>query len=368
MMDGSSFQLEVSIDASGIEGRAPRHMLKVLAYRGTEPLQSAVVHLDGRGEGAVVLACAESPGALRVAVGPADATDAQLIGAQTLGVDVAAHRWEATRVVRLAVKVPQFYWSWWLLWSRRFSIRGRVLRSDGVSPAVGVDVAAFDVRWWWWWSSRREVGAARTDANGSFTIHFDWCCGLRPWWWWRERSWRVEPTLAERILGLLEADPGVRPLPRLHPVPDLSVFADLVGDHRLLHPPSREGWNPAVTSSLRAAVLGRLPASPELERLGVWPWRPWNPWWDRAPNINFTGVQVGADRAAVVVVDEGLGDVRLDVPTSLAVTLRAGSNALRTAPASLWAPGGGVLGVLPGPVGYASSGANDRTFGGSIRL
>ncbi len=119
-------------------------------------------------------------------------------------------------------------------------------------------------------------------------------------------------------------------------MPDLSVFADLVGDHRLLHPPSREGWNPAVTSSLRAAVLelaSRLP--PELDRLGVWPWRPWNPWWDCALNLAFTGVQTGASHA--IVVDEGLGDVRLDVPTSLAVTLTAGSNARRPGAAGAWA-------------------------------
>ncbi len=363
MTDGSSFQLEVSIDASGIEERSPGQALKVLAYRGVEPLRSAVVHLDARGQGVVTLAFAHSPGALRIAVGPAEATDAHLIGAQTLGVDVPARSWAATRVVTLSVPVPQFYWSWWMAWTRRFSIEGRVLRPDGASPAAGVDVAAFDVRGWGWWSSRREVGATRTDANGSFTIHFDWCCGLRPWWWWRERSWRASSRAAVGRAGTLgcrahhgaaRGHPGrsVRRRGRA-PVPDLSVFADRpraggrVSRSTILFrrpsssrpPPRGLPTCPAVTTSLRAAVLGRLPASPELERLGVWPWRPWNPWWDAAPpNLAFTGrcrparraTRSSSTRASPPPPTSGL-----DVPTSLAVTLTAGSNARRTVPPSL---------------------------------
>ena len=122
---------------------------------------------------------------LTVIVGPDDATDDELIGLQTINVDVPARRWGGKQELVLpAIQITPYYWFWWLRWCRTFTIRGTLRCPDG-SPVPGAVVCAYDVDAWWWWWSRQQVGCATTDANGSFTMRFRWCCGWWPWWWWR---------------------------------------------------------------------------------------------------------------------------------------------------------------------------------------
>ncbi len=325
-------RITVPLDASGIEGFDPKQPVKVLVASGGKPLASQVANLDAKGKAQVAIDFKGSARGVRVVVGPPDASDDELLGLQTIAVDVPLRRWLGKdELVAPAVRITPYYWFWWLRWCRTFTIRGRLLCPDG-SPVPGAVVCAYDVDAWWWWWSRQQVGCATTDASGAFTIKFRWCCGWWPWWWWRLRRWQVEPTLAGHLLEALQREPRIKRLPLPEPQPDLAVFEKLLGDRPGDLPMSRAAVKaagrvePGLLGRLASRIVDRLPIVPALQALRLWPWWPWQPWWDCTPDIVFRATQTCGGQEHVVV-NEGWFSARWNVPQVLDVTLTASDDA-----------------------------------------
>jgi hypothetical protein len=281
---------------------------------------SRTVEFDAKGLGQATFNFEQHPGALRVVVGPGDASDDELVHLQTITREISARALPGRQLTLSPIPIPGYYWHWWRRWCRTFTITGRVVCPDG-SPVPGATVCASDVDWWWWWSSLQQVGCAVTDASGSFSFSFRWCCGWWPWWWWRLRFWQLEPRLVEKIVPVLERVPGLKtPIPS--PKPSLGVFEGLLAEGGLpTRPPSPE-VDVAALPALRERLQVRLPAALELERLRVWPWWPWEPWWDCTPDIIFKVTQncQGQER---VILNEGFWNTRWNIPTNYSVTLTA---------------------------------------------
>ena len=139
-------------------------------------------------------------------------------------------------------------------------------------------------------------------------------------------------------MPLLQKVPGVRRIPLPDPAPDLAVLQSLLGatgapalGRALSASPSTVGgakasFNPAALETLRTQLLAKLPASPELERLRVWPWWPWWPWWDCDADIIFRATQ-NCNGQNNVILDEIFLQARFDIPTQLNVTLVANEEA-----------------------------------------
>jgi hypothetical protein len=344
-----TFRLTIPLDASGIEGFEPEQAIKVAVQARDGSLQSRTVKLDAKGKGAATFTFGERPGTLRVVVGPDSASDEELLGMQTISLDVSARQWlDKPQLALPPIRIPPYYWYWWLRWCRTFTIRGRVVCPDG-RPVPGAKVCAYDVDMWWWWSSRQQVGCDTTDASGAFEIRFRWCCGWWPWWWWLRRVWYLEPILAERILPVLQRELKLRKIPIPDPKPDPTIFEELLAEDQIAAPlppvevklaevnanpvavrgtlrQPQAGFNPAVLDRIRDRLKGRLPAVPELERLRLWPWWPWHPWWDCTPDIILRVTQ-NCRGAETVIVDEGVWDTRWNIPTTLNVTLVASNEA-----------------------------------------
>ncbi len=332
------FVLEVPLDASGIKDFKPDRSIKAVAYnRSGAAVSSAVVELNARGQGQAKLTFSGHPGGLRVVVGPESASDEDLKHLQTLTVNVSPSQWEDGNTTRLSpIIIPPYYWSWWLIWCREYTITGRLVCADG-SAVPGATVCAYDVDWWWWWFSEDQVGCAVTDASGAFQITFRRCCGWYWWWWWEQRNWRVDPILADRIVPLLQKIPGIRNIPLPDPAPDLKIFESLLGQTagqtsgiaRVAAQPRRStasaSINPGALDSLRAQLVAKLPYSLELERLCVWPWCPWWPWWDCDADIIFRATQ--NCNGQHVILDETILQTRFDIPDKLNVTLVANDQA-----------------------------------------
>ena len=382
-----SFHLEVPLDASSVEDFSPDMPVKVALVRGEDTVLAATtVKLDAKGQGVAAFALDQTPAGARIVVGPGDAEDKDLPHLQTISRALSARalREVGPRLKLAPIVITSYYWIWWRRWCRTFVIRGRLVCPDG-SPVPGATVCAYDVDWWWWWSSSQQVGCATTDASGSFTIRFRWCCGWWPWWWWRMRHWVLEPRLVDRITPLLK---GLRlrkpPIP--NPQPSLAVFDELVAENGVSRFGPEPQVDPASLAALRPQLLERLSGAIELEKLRIWPWWPWQPWWDCTPDIIFKATQRcgGEER---VIVDESVWDARWDIPTNLVVTLVAGDNAccindtpppegncvvVASVCGSLLSAIGGNPGAAPAPVGYRSPGlvatAGDRPFAGTVSI
>lgn len=341
------FRLTVPLDASEIEGFKPEIGVKVGLLDRHGKVQSQIVKLDEKGKGAATFNFREQPGTLRLIIGPENASDEELTGLQTLTTNIDPRQWASRAQLDLtAIKITPYYWWWWLWWCRTFTIHGRVLCPDG-SPVPGAVVCAYDVDWWWLWSSKQQVGSCvTTDATGSFTITFRWCCGWWPWWWWRFRYWQYEPLIAEHLLPILRRDPSLDRLRIASPTPDLSIFDAILEDqpsrvsgraitserstkfasqaaNRITSSTSNlQKIDPGALAGLRDKLVTRLPAAPELERLRLWPWWPWEPWWDCSPDIIFKVTQ-DCGQTNKVIVNETIWQARRDIPTNLNVTLTA---------------------------------------------
>jgi hypothetical protein len=379
---GDQFTLEIPIDASGIATDAGAQELRVVARARDGSLTSQTVTAEAGGRASARLTFAEVPGPLQIMVGPASATESQLVNLQTISVGVPGHTWgdEHTRSID-PVTIAPFYWWWWLEWCRRFVIRGRVVCADG-SPVPGATVCAYDLDWWWWWTSTELLGCATTDINGAFEIDFTWCCGWWPWWWWRNRVWQLDPDLGELVTAVLEQDPQVK-LGRAGVQPSLGVFSQLhasrtVAANHLLGP-----GDVAVLEQIRETVRAKLPRSAELAALRVWPWWPWWPWWDCNPDVIFKVTQ-DCTSPGTVVLQEGIGQVRRDIPRFSQVTLVANELACcrRPCPKEPCVEGecidisdicsipvndvGGNPGASPSPAGYLYPGAVGKVTPGSV--
>lgn len=318
------FVLEVPLDASQIEGAEPGAKVKVVAQGSGGVLAAATAELGRDRRGTARLSFAERPGPVRVLVGPADAADDELVGLQTLGIDVTAHSWgRQERLILPVVTIPPYYWLRWLLWCRTFTVHGHLTCPDG-SPVPGAEVCAYDVDHWLFWSSTQLLGCATTDTDGAFSLTFRWCCGWWPWWWWRFRVWQIDPELVRRVGPVLERDPDLRLGPLPHS-PSLDPFKGLLADRGLdLSAPLLEHAD--LLESLRRPLLAKLPVALELAELRLWPWWPWRPWWDCTPDLIFKATQ-SCFGEAKVILDEGLGDVRWDFNPANPVDLTASDEA-----------------------------------------
>jgi hypothetical protein len=378
--------LTLPIDASGIEDRSDIKALKAVLIDSAGAVQSAPVKLSREGQAQATFKL-QGPNAARILVGPAEASDEQMQGLQTLAVDVPLRAWAGKTTLELApLLVRPFYWHWWRRWCRTFTIRGRVLCPDG-SPVPGAVVCANDVDRFWWWCSEEQVACATTDADGVFSMSFRWCCGWWPWRWWSTRHWRIDPSISERIAEALQRNPKLPPLPPPGPVPELGLFdALLARDGVPTGPAAAPIDDPAALDGLRLRVLEQLPAIPSLEVHRIWPWAPWHPWWDCTPDINFKITQ-NCGQGEVVILDEGCADTRWNIPTTLDVTLVTSDDACCVHPRDPRCPHGeclvlshicddlvstigGNIGAAPAPEGYRSPGAiathGDRPYAGIV--
>src|SRR5579872_747281 len=336
----STYRLTVRLDASGVKDRERDRAVKLVAYRagGREAVEARIA-FNQAGEGRAAITFDEAPGQLRVVVGPENATTEQMRGLQTIAVDVPSRRWAGAHELELSpIVISPYYWRWWWRWCQTYKISGRVVCADG-SPVAGATVCAYDVDAWWWWWSKDQVGCATTDANGAFEIDFTRCCGWWPWWWWENRAWLLEPSLAQRIGALLRDDPRFRRLPTPSPRPSLAVFNQLLsesaaGMRRRSQTPAgapkraavTRGVDPSSLEALRKELVAALPASAEFERFCLWPWCPWQPWWDCDADIIFQVTQTCGGQTATIV-NETIAQTRWNIPTTLNVTLVANDQA-----------------------------------------
>ncbi|MBC8076904.1 MAG: hypothetical protein H7Y32_12570 [Chloroflexales bacterium] len=118
----------------------------------------------------------------------------------------------------------------------------------------------------------------------------------------------------------------------------------------------------------------------------MWPWAPWQPWWDCTPDIIFKVTQncQGQQR---VIVNEGFGSARWNIPTTSDVTLIANQEAcciddphhpegncvvISSVCGDLVNTIGGNPGAPPAPVGYLNPGTiatyGDRPYAGTATV
>ncbi len=320
------FTLTIPLSASGIEDVKPGEEVKVVAKDRKGKFHAQTVKIGKDKKGVATFHFLSHPGPLHVVVGPADASEEDLMGLQTLSLEVSTRQWTDRSVLELPdVVIPPYYWFWWRRWCRTFTIRGVVRCPDG-NPAPGAKVCAFDVDWWWWWSSRQLIDCVTTDASGAFEITFKWCCGWWPWWWWRGRFWRLEPDLVDRIQPILQLDPTLPKIADPTPQPSTALFERLLSEDGEPARLPQATVDPSELPGLRKGLLKRLPREPELEHLKIWPWWPWSPWWDCHPDIIFQVTQ-DCQGEEHVIVDESVWDTRWNIPMTLDVTLVANENA-----------------------------------------
>lgn len=405
----SGFTLKIPLDASGIDNFKPEQSIRIVAQARDGSTQSTVVKLDAKGKGTASFTFEDKPGGLRFAIGPEIASEEEVLGMQTINFDLSSRQWLDKRVLTIEpILISPYYWYWWLYWCRKFTIRGRVVCSNG-NPVPGAKVCAYDIDCFFPSISKELVGCATTDINGAFEIKFNWCCGWWPWWWWQHRVWEFEPILVDRILSLIRDKLSIVNPPIPSPKPDLSVFADLLREEPTIRFPSTiseaqsktlisESINPAISlqdttnfkpeilDQLRPALLERLPALQEFETLRIWPWYPWHPWWDCTPDIIFKVTQE-CGREVNVIVDENIFNTRWDIPTEYNVTLVANSEACCIEPDNT--PDGDCVVIARAcnhqvnhiggntdapatPRGYVNPGAvatdGDRPFAGTVHI
>ncbi len=291
----------------------------------------------------------ELPCLVRLVIGP-DVRDADLLSIDTLNVDVDltrhagaaaadAHEQPGARddyqVAVGVLKATEALYYCWIFCCRSYTIRGRVVcrhwRYDPAAriyrfcdePVPGATVEAYDVDRLFFWFRRDLIQSALTDINGNFVITFRWCCiNWRPW---LVKNWAIDPVLFSRVQELL-ATAGISMPPMPGPDPDplflqqLAAEASLAPKRRLLAAPG------VVEDALSAeALLGVLPAAPDLAALRVWPWWEGN---DCAPDVVFRVTQPCGDNHQVRVIhSETNAQTRWDIPTSLSVTLLANGDA-----------------------------------------
>jgi hypothetical protein len=376
----------IPIDASQVSEKERGKQKVKVAVREGGKVKSKVVSVEaGKAEVKIEV---DNKHALEIAVGPATASDDDIFRLRTLTASVSPRQWEKEKQFVLSpVIVTPIYWWWWWIWCREFTITGKVVCADG-SAVPGAQVSAFDVDFFWWWSSINQVGSTViTDANGNFTISFRWCCGWWPWWWWETRYWRLEPVLVDKLYPVLKLHPELHlrePSPK--PTLDLISLKPQTSRSGGLIAPTLAASQPLsaeLIANSREKLISALPYVQEFERLQIWPWVEWFPWFDCAPDIIFKVTQNCGGAQNNIIVDENIFQTRWDIPTNLNVTLTANQNAC-CIPVQPPPPEGdcvlmtevcqipvvqigGNAGVA-GPVGFAYPNDRDRPFAETIVL
>ncbi|VAX12180.1 hypothetical protein MNBD_GAMMA24-2570 [hydrothermal vent metagenome] len=313
------FELVVPLDASGIDNFKPEQDVKVVVKDVEGILRSQNVSLDKGGRGTATLEFTDKPGSLVVFVGPADASEEEMIGLQTLTFEIPKRLWADKPILEFSpVIIHPYYWFWWLHWCRSFTIRGKITCANG-NPVPGAEVCAYDVDWWFLWSSKQQVGCATTDINGLFEITFRWCCGWWPWWWLQRRTWQLDDVLSEHIGKVLNPRPELM-LSQIDNQPGLAVFDKILGNEEVRKTSSFKTPEINRLPNLRAQLLKRLPAAPELEAQRIWPWYHWSPWQDCTPDIIFK-VSQDCEVDGKVILDETISDTRWNISNPLDVSL-----------------------------------------------
>ncbi len=379
--------LIIPIDASQIPESDRKQQRVNVAVQLKQGVKSEVVSVvPGKAE---VKLEVDSKQVLNIAVGPESASDDDIVHMQTVTARVSPAQWGRLKELTInPIVITPNWWGQWLRWCRTFVINGRLVCPDG-SPVPGAQVRAYDVDFFWWWSSHQQVGpAVITDANGQFTIKFRWCCGWWPWWWWQQRRWLLNSDLVDKIRPVLKLNPAIR-FPEPDPEPGLDIFSL---NPRPLPPrpqdprPVVRKLDPSSIPALRERLVSVLPPVPELERLRIWPWIPWNPWFDCAPDIIFRATQ-NCGGVVKTVHAESVFQTRWNIPTALDVTLIANQDACCLPPNDpdpegdcvvitgvCGDPGlpvttiGGNSGAPPAPVGYYNPGGRDRPFSQVVTL
>ena len=325
-----NFVLKVPLDPRELTGLARTDKVKVVGRAADGHTESSIIIVGGKNAATAELTFPAQPGRVKVAVGPADADDNQILAADTLGINVPARMWEDLKQLTVApIRIGAFHWGWWKRWCRTITIKGRLVCADG-RGVPGAKICVDDIDRWFIWTSRDEVACTTTEPDGSFSMTFRWCCGLYPWWWWfRVRPWQLDDDLAGQVSRVLDLSPEIR-LAAPTNQPSLSTFRPLLDrtDFGMAAAASQQlsDLDPAVLDKVRDRLVATLPASPELEKLAIWPWAPWSPWRDCHPDLVFRAVQ-DCGRGPVTVLYEGVSETRWDVPDELEVTLVANGEA-----------------------------------------
>jgi hypothetical protein len=294
-----------------------------------------------------VRAPARLPCPVVLLIGP-NVGDAELQSLETLRVEVdlrpekatrahnarAVAKAEAARDVDVGkLELPAALYAGWLIVCRTYTIHGRVVcrrwQYDPQTgrwvfcdaPVPGARVEVYDVDCFLWWCWRSLIASGTTDISGNFTITFRRCCLL--WRPWPPRNWTVDPDLYGRIYALLGAA-GIT-VPPLPPGPDPLFLQELAANAALSPNAARGVSAPGIVDMPASAetLRGVLPQSAELARLRVWPWYDWD---DCDPDVVFRVTQVCHDETRVIY-SESNANVRVDIPTTLNVTLLANDQA-----------------------------------------
>ena len=118
------FVLDVPLDSSLIGADADGQELRVVARHADGCLSSKTVRVQPGEHASVRFHFDESPGPLQLLVGPATATESDVVRHQTLSVDVRGRQWSDTSRVSLEpIALTPYYWWWWLDWFRRLAER-----------------------------------------------------------------------------------------------------------------------------------------------------------------------------------------------------------------------------------------------------
>lgn len=388
----NGFVLSIPLDASAIKEQEGEQKIKVVVKDRQGKLYSDTVTVACGSVAAAKFQFEKHPGALQLVIGPAEASNEELVGLQTLGLNVSSRQWGNEAVLEHPlVAISPYYWFWWRSWCRTYTVRGKVICADG-SPVPGATVCASDVDWWFIWTSKQKLGSAITDIDGTFEITFRWCCGWWPSWWWRNRVWQLDNVLSDRVGNTLKLRPDLT-LSRIENQPSLKVFEKIIGDENPIESQSLKPANLSLLPALRERLVAELPAARELEALRVWPWYPWQPWWDCQPDLIFKVTQ-DCEAPNEVILDEGINDVRWDMGTTTEVTLVVDDSACCFPPPCPQPPCdeldcliidtvcghpfsniGGNLGAAATQVGYLNPGAvpvnstsHHRPFGGLLPI
>jgi len=108
------FVLKVPLDHRELTDLTRSDKVKVVARAADGSTSSTTVTVGGRDASEAELVFKANPGRLKVAVGPAEADDHQILDADTLGINVPARMWEDLPKLTVApIKIGLFHWGWW---------------------------------------------------------------------------------------------------------------------------------------------------------------------------------------------------------------------------------------------------------------